>query len=1301
MLVMGTATAKAQHFSQPLARNVGPNPNSGAAGDFNGDGKPDLAVGLTMGGGVNILLGKGDGTFVSSITYNTDQNPEGTAVGDFNKDGNLDVAVENFRGGPTSAGNVSVLLGQGDGQFQPAVNFNVVSPFGLTAVDLNTDGNLDLVTTSWNSNKVSVLLGKGDGTFNAVTAYPVSTEPRGVAVADFNKDGKPDLAVSSIDSNVSLLKGNGDGTFQAAVYLGIPSGQLIGITAGDLNADGNQDLVTLSTSDGVVVLMGVGDGTFGTRHKYYVGANTNSPRVADFDGDAKPDVVVTSFYEGSVIMLRGNGDGTLQAPSTYSTQANPWGLVVSDFNVDGKFDLAVTNSGIGRINILLNSPLPRGARGVAINATATVPNTGVLAAGFTGFDPSQTASSFTALINWGDNSAQNSGTVTADGNGGFNVSGSHTYANAGKFTVIVRITDDSGNSINAISTAVVAQANQSITFAALPDKTFGDADFTVSATASSGLGVSFAASGQCTAFGNSLHLTGAGSCTITASQGGSANFNAAASVSQSFNITRASTTTTVAASNVNYDGNPHGGVASVTGPAGLSQSLTVSYVGRNTTVYGPSTTAPTNVGDYTASASYAGDSNYLGSTGSQNYSIAKGSQTISFGPLGARTYGDPVFNVSATASSNLPVSFIIESGPATISANAVTITGAGTVIVRASQSGSSNYNAAPDVSVSFVVAKAGQTISFGPLPNKTFGDAPLTVNATGGASGNTVTFSSVTPSVCSVSAATVTIVGAGTCTVRASQAGNNNYNAAPNVDSSFTVNKAAATLTLSNLTHVYDGTVKSATAVTAPSNLNVIASYSRNGVHVAFPTDAGAYNVTATINNSNYQGSASGILVIDKATPVITWNPSNLVTGTPLGSSQLNASANVAGTFQYNPPSGTVLPLGVSQLSVTFTPTNTANHTTATKSVQLTVTPPPPPELTFSIASYSVGEGAGNLPIIVTRTGDAAPTVSVNYATGDNAGLTSCNTFNGVASSRCDYATTIGTLRFAAGEMTKTIFVPLVNDSYAEGPERLTVRLSNPSSGASVGSVQTVDVTITDDDAVTGSINPITDPKFFIRQQYIDFLGREPDPVGWQGWQDILNNCPPTDKSCDRISVSSGFFHSAEFQERGYFVYRFYPVALGRPPHYSEFMPDMAKVSGFLSEEEKEANKVAFIQEFMTRPEFSNRFGSATDPTVYVDGLLQTCGIPDHPSRDAWITQLTNGTATRAQVLRALSESDQVYKKFFTESFVVMQYFGYLRRDPDILYLEWIKIMNQNSGDYHGMIDGFINSSEYFQRFGP
>jgi hypothetical protein len=274
-----------------------------------------------------------------------------------------------------------------------------------------------------------------------------------------------------------------------------------------------------------------------------------------------------------------------------------------------------------------------------------------------------------------------------------------------------------------------------------------------------------------------------------------------------------------------------------------------------------------------------------------------------------------------------------------------------------------------------------------------------------------------------------------------------------------------------------------------------------------------------------------------------------------------------------------------------------------------------------------------------------------------------------------------------------------VDDAINDGTESLTLTLSNPG-GAKLGSITTAAITIMDDE-VTAGVNPIDQASFFVRQHYIDFLGREPDAAGLKGWQDILNNCGVTiAQPCDRTEVSAGFFRSEEFQNRGYSVYRLYPTALGRIPRYAEFMPDIAKVSGFLSPEQLEANKVAFVNEFMNRQEFRNRYDSLTDPAAYVNALVNTAGVT-LSNKQQLIDDLAAGRRTRAQVLRAIAESGEVYTKYYTESFVVMQYFGYLRRDPDILYLEWIRIMNATGGDYRGMISGFVNSAEYRRRFGP
>src|SRR5688572_21361932 len=350
-------------------------------------------------------------------------------------------------------------------------------------------------------------------------------------------------------------------------------------------------------------------------------------------------------------------------------------------------------------------------------------------------------------------------------------------------------------------------------------------------------------------------------------------------------------------------------------------------------------------------------------------------------------------------------------------------------------------------------------------------------------------------------------------------------------------------------------------------------------------------------------------------------------------------------------------------------------------------------QLTFS--SYAIGEGGGAVNVGVSRTGDITVPASVGYATSDTAGLNNCSFINGVASARCDYITAFGTVRFAAGESAKTISIPIVDDAYAEGNETFTITLSN-ALGATLGAPNTATVTIQDNEATNGP-NPIDGTAFFVRQQYLDFLGREPDPGGFAAWQAVINGCAPGDTNCDRIHVSSGFFRSPEFQDRGYFVYRFYSVAFGRKPLYAEFIPDLAKVSGFLSDAELEAAKVAFVAEFMTRPEFMAKYNGTTD-TQYVDLLLSTAGIT-HPARDFWIAALGNGTRTRAQVLRDISESLEVFNKFNNEAFVVMQYFGYLRREPDAAYLQWITHLN-STGDFRSMINGFMNSLEYRARFG-
>ena len=225
----------------------------------------------------------------------------------------------------------------------------------------------------------------------------------------------------------------------------------------------------------------------------------------------------------------------------------------------------------------------------------------------------------------------------------------------------------------------------------------------------------------------------------------------------------------------------------------------------------------------------------------------------------------------------------------------------------------------------------------------------------------------------------------------------------------------------------------------------------------------------------------------------------------------------------------------------------------------------------------------------------------------------------------------------------------------------------------------------------------------FVEQHYLDFLQRFPEPSGLAGWLSVLNNCSnqgklgSTDQRCDRVEVSSAFYRSPEFRSRGYLVYKAYAASLGRFPHYTEFSPDLSKVSGFQTPEQEEANKAAFFNEFITRAEFKTKYDGFTDAAAYVNALLATAGT-SVSNKDTLINDLRTGQKTRAQVLRSIAESAEVDGKFFNEAFVVMMYFGYLHRDPDALYQTWINKLN-TTGNYRDMVFGFVYSPEYRDRY--
>ena len=334
---------------------TGVGPASAIVADFNGDGKPDMAVVNSSDNTVSILLGKGDGTFGPRADFPTGHSPVSLVAGDFNGDGKLDLAVAN-----SSDLTVSILLGNGDGTFQPgAVLATRNPPHRVIVADFNGDGKLDIatvnttfVTTSAN-NSVSVFLGKGDGTFVSPNEYPMDGATFAIAAGDFNRDGKLDLAIGNTGlAQISILFGNGDGTFQPSLVnppSGIANFVSTFLIARDFNGDGNVDLANVGGGK-VTVLLGNGDGTFQPHVDYPVtGPDAGWLTADDFNGDGKLDLVVANGFGGgppvpTVSVLLGKGDGTFLSAVDYGTGGQPFSVASADLNGDGKADLVAATA---------------------------------------------------------------------------------------------------------------------------------------------------------------------------------------------------------------------------------------------------------------------------------------------------------------------------------------------------------------------------------------------------------------------------------------------------------------------------------------------------------------------------------------------------------------------------------------------------------------------------------------------------------------------------------------------------------------------------------------------------------------------------------------------------------------------------------------------------------------------------------------------------------------------------------------------------------------------------------------------
>ncbi len=445
---------------------------------------------------------------------------------------------------------------------------------------------------------------------------------------------------------------------------------------------------------------------------------------------------------------------------------------------------------------------------------------------------------------------------------------------------------------------------------------------------------------------------------------------------------------------------------------------------------------------------------------------------------------------------------------------------------------------------------------------------------------------------------------------------------------------------------------------------------------------AGDAAFTLTVNGSRFVSNS-----------VVRWNGSDRPTAF-VSSNQLTAQISAADI---------ATPATV-QVAV-FNPTPSGGLAAA----QTFIINKPPASVQFSIANYSLPEG-GSVQVTVNRTGDTSTAVTVNYATSDTGPFAPCTAITGSASQYCDYEITGGTLSFAANETSKTLTPLSTDDAYVEGNETLTLTLSRPVRGI-LGAASTAMVTIIDNDTAPPTSNPIDDARTFIRTHYLDFLNREPDQSGWDYWTGQITQCG-TDQTCihnQRIGISAAFYIELEFQKTGSVIYRMYRASYGVLQNdplvanisYTQFSQDRPLINPDPAQIQQ--STIDFANQFVQRTQFKSAYPNTMTNTEFVNKLYDTASLsPYTTERQAQVTAMQGGK-TRAQVLLDVIEISEFKNREFNRGFVLMQYFGYLRRDVDTGgYDFWLDVLNNRlppPNNFRNMVCAFLTSDEYQKRF--
>ncbi|RZL07162.1 MAG: VCBS repeat-containing protein, partial [Hymenobacter sp.] len=360
-LLLGS-TALGQTFS-PLASYPaasGGAPQAVTTGDFNNDGRRDVALANYSGHSVSVLLGQSNGTLGTATTYSSGASgyPQGVAAADLNGDGRADLVVAN-----SNTNTLGVLLAQANGTFGAVTTYAAGTYTSRVAIgDVNGDGRPDLVATGTRSNNLLVLLGTGTGSFNAAVGYPTGNGAADVALADINGDGRLDAVVANSDANtVSVLLGQANGTLGSITnYSAGYTPYRVGLA--DIDADGRLDLVVLAlngNSQGVWVLRGLAGGTFAAATTAAFGPDGSAQDLAlgDVNLDGRSDAIVAKGYGNLIEVYLGQANGSLGTYNAINTGSgtSPSGVKVADANGDGKLDIITANYNNNTAGVLLNT----------------------------------------------------------------------------------------------------------------------------------------------------------------------------------------------------------------------------------------------------------------------------------------------------------------------------------------------------------------------------------------------------------------------------------------------------------------------------------------------------------------------------------------------------------------------------------------------------------------------------------------------------------------------------------------------------------------------------------------------------------------------------------------------------------------------------------------------------------------------------------------------------------------------------------------------------------------------------------